>query len=487
MGVLVAGAGPAGLALACGLRQHGTAVRVVDRAAGPATTSRANILHARGVEVLNRLGALGDLRERSVAAMRLTMHLDGSPVATIRFGEVEGAQLSALLVSQAEIEAELRRRLAELGVEVEWDSAVVDAVQDADGVTATLSTGETVRTGWLAGCDGAHSRVRELAGIGFPGVPLADQWLLADVHADWDRDRSGSAGWLHRDGLFVAMPMREPGGRDDLWRLMCDVPLSGNRLGDGEIVDRMRRLLVERTGQAGVRIRDAKWVSSFRIHRRLAETYRNGRVLLAGDAAHIHSPFGGQGMNTGIGDAENLAWKLALVVDGTASPALLDTYEAERRPLAEEVLRGTTFNTKVLLGGGAVTRFARDRVLTPLLKLPAVQRAGTNIASQLLVSYRRGPLGSGRGPRPRPGDRVRDFECLRDGARTRLHTELRGHWAVVGHASAELLGEHVVALEPTGSGDVLLVRPDGHLAWRGRNPADLERWLRSALTAGITR
>ncbi len=501
--VLVVGAGPAGLAMACGLLQHGVSVRVVDGAAGPATTSRANILHARGVEVLNRLGALGDLRDRSVSAIKLTFHLGGRPVATVRFGEVEGAQLSALLVSQAEIEAALRRRLAELDGSVEWDAALVDATQDGGGVTASLGTGQTVRAGWLIGCDGARSTARDLAGIGFPGAPVADQWLLADVHADWDVDRTGSLGWYHRDGLFFAMPMRDAAGPENVWRLMCDVSLSeDDRLDDREILDRFRRLLPERTGLTDVRLLDIVWTSVFRIHRRLAERYRSGRILLAGDAAHIHSPFGGQGMNTGIGDAENLAWKLALVVRGRADDPLLDTYQAERRPLAEDVLRNTTANTRLLVGEGRLTRFLRDRVMTPLANLPAVQRRATRTASQLWVNYRRGPLaGAGWrvGRRPRPGDRMPDVVCRRrDGSATRLHTELGGHWALLvadgtGEApvtsARKRLGDHVTVLHVEERGDeVRLVRPDAHLAWRGRpDSGGLDRWLDSALQQGRAR
>lgn len=486
--VLIAGAGPTGLALACGLRQHGITVRVVDGAEAPATTSRANILHARGVEVLNRLGALGDLRNQSVNALEMTMHVNGRAVGTLRFGEVEGTQLSALIVSQAEIEAELRRRLGELGIEVEWGRAVVETEQDSDGSTATLGSGEKIHTSWLVGCDGAHSTVRQLANIAFPGVPVADQFLLADVHADWDRDRSGSAGWYHRDGVFLAMPMRDRSGQDDVWRLLADTPVSEERLSEPDIVERLGHLLHERTGLTDVHIRETKWASMFRIHRRLADRYREGRILLAGDAAHIHSPLGGQGMNTGIGDAENLAWKLALVIQGRADGSLLDTYESERRPLAEDVLRNTTVNTKVLLGQGAPGRFLRDRILTPLTNLPTVQRWATYAASQLWVSYRRGPLGgSWRGPRPRPGERVRDVPCLRaDGGSSRLHTELRGKWAVLGsqrctEAARELLGDAVVRLTPTGPGDTLLIRPDAHLAWRGDDPAQLRQALASQL------
>ncbi|MGH3979008.1 MAG: FAD-dependent monooxygenase [Pseudonocardiaceae bacterium] len=385
----------------------------------------------------------------------------------------------------------------------EWNAALADATQDARSITASLSIGETVHASWMAGCDGAHSTARKLAGIGFPGVPVADQWLLADVHADWDVDRTGSMGWYHRDGLFFAMPMREAAGSENLWRLMCDISLSEDeRLDDQEILDRLRRLLPERTGLTGVRLLDTTWTSVFRIHRRLADRYRSGRILLAGDAAHIHSPFGGQGMNTGIGDAENLAWKLALVVRGRTHDQLLDTYQAERRPLAEDVLRNTTANTRLLVSEGRLTRFLRDRVMTPLANLPAVQRWATRNASQLWVSYRRGPLGgagSRVGRRPRPGDRMVDVACRRsDGSATRLHAELGGHWALLvpdGAGEAQVtsarrrLGDYVTVLFSEGRRDeVRLVRPDAHLAWRGRpDSRGLDRWLDSALRQGRAR
>nr|WP_093157282.1 FAD-dependent monooxygenase [Saccharopolyspora antimicrobica] len=475
MGVLVVGAGPTGLALACGLRAHGVPVRVIDRAAGPATTSRANILHARGVEVLNRLGALGDLPDRAQHAVRITLHAADKPLATVSFGEIEGDQLSALLVSQAEVEAVLRGRLTELGGAVEWDRELTDLVQDADGVTATVS-GETSRADYVVGCDGAHSAVRRLTGIGFPGAQLVDQWLLADVDADWDLDRLGSSGWFARDGLFLAMPMRSE--TDDRWRVMADVEHA-----EDDVLAQLRRLLPERTGRTDARLREATWTSAFRIHRRLADSYRAGRVLLAGDAAHIHSPFGGQGMNTGIGDAENLAWKLALVVRGRAGSALLDTYQAERRPLAEDVLRGTTANTKIMLANGIVGRAVRN-LFTRVANLDAFQRRGTWLASQLWVNYRRGPLGSRRGPRPRPGDRVPDLVCQdADGRPTRLHTELRGRWAVLSGQRPETpLGDAAVHLVPEDRRDeIWLIRPDAHLAWRGTSAAELTRWLETTL------
>ncbi|WP_024874699.1 FAD-dependent monooxygenase [Saccharomonospora piscinae] len=498
--VLVVGGGPTGLTVACGLAAHGVGVRVVDRASGPATTSRANIAHARAVEVLHRLGALGDLRERSLEPRAMRMHAGSRPIATVGFAPDEAESTQALFVSQAMIERRLRDRFAELGGTVEWATSLTGFEQNADGVTAEFGHGTRLRAQWLVGCDGAHSTVRELAGIDFPGVPVAERFLLADVHADWHRDRSMSVGYFHRDGIVMAMPMYDhehdtDGG--DRWRLMAEVADLDGRLDADEIVARFAELVPARTGETELRIRDAVWTSVFRIHRRLAADYRRGHVLLAGDAAHVHSPIGGQGMNTGLGDAENLAWKLALVVRGSAAEPLLDTYTAERRPLAAEVLRATTANTRLLTADSAVVSFLRDRVLVPLLDTARVRRAATRGASQLWVTYRKGPLG-GRGSAPRPGDRIADRACLdSEGRSTRLHAELLPAWVVLappgGHPDAlartarDQLGGEVTALtDPGAQGQALLIRPDAHLAWRGTDPDGLRRWLTTALSAGTT-
>jgi 2-polyprenyl-6-methoxyphenol hydroxylase-like FAD-dependent oxidoreductase len=480
--VLVVGAGPVGLALAIALRQHGVSVRVIDRAPGPATTSRANFVHARGSEVLDRLDALSGLPEESVRAMTITTYAGERPVMRIRFGD-PGLDTAAppMVISQARVEARLRDRLAELGVRPEWGCGLVAAEQDAGGVTAVLSDGRSLRAGWLAGCDGSGSTVRKLAGIGFPGVKLSERFLLVDATLDTTLDRSGTSGWVHPQGMLGAMPM--PGGQ---WRLLAyDPAFTEDKPGEERIVERMARILPERTGLSGIRLLDASWASLFRVHRRLADAYRRGRVLLAGDAAHVHAPFGGQGMLTGIGDAENLAWKLALVVQGRAGERLLDTYEAERRPLATQVLRGSTATTKVNIASGPVGRFLRDRVIVRVMNVAWVQRRVTYTTSQLWVSYRRGPLGGG-GRRQRPGDRVPDLACERpDGTSTRLHAELRGRWAVLGdhdafQAAHRRLGGHVVHLRPVRALPAMLVRPDAHLACKG-GPAEITGWLDGAL------
>jgi len=458
MTVLIAGAGPTGLTAACALMQRGVPVRVLDAAEGPATTSRALGVQPRGAEVLNRVRALGDLPERGMNIGFVKAMAGGRPLMTLRLEHLRG---QGALIGQSEIEKSLRDRLSGLGGKVEWGTGVTDISQHRDGVT--VQAGEPIEGDWLLGCDGAHSAVRKIAGIDFPGVPLTERFLLADVHMDWPLDRGGVTTWLGQAGMFAAFPL--PG--KDLWRLQGDFP------GDAavNVLAELEKMLPERTGLTA-EITSCDWTSSFTIHRRLAETYRRGRVFLAGDAAHVHSPFSGQGMNTGLGDAENLAWKLAMVVNGRAGERLLDTYENERRPIAEEVLSGTTALTSFVLGMGTWRRILRDTVILPLMNLPAAQRKLFERTSQLALTYRRGPLG------PR-GDRDPEI----------APRWTNGRWVLVVPAPQDphvavarrLLGDDL--LVQTGPA-VKLVRPDGHLAWQGRpSPARLEAWLHATLTS----
>ena len=246
--VVVVGAGPTGLTLACGLLLHGLSVRVVDRAAGPATTSRANFLHARGSEVLDRIGGLGTLPKESLRAMRITTYLGERPLMRLEFGD-PGMRTAAppMVVSQARVEAALRARLAELGAAPEWGNGLSGLRQDADTVLAELDAGTTIRARWLVGCDGTSSTTRTLAGIDFPGVKLTERFLLADLHLDWDLDRGGTTGWVHRDGVIGVMPMPDADGRDDLWRVFAYDPHFRETPSEAVILERLGRILPERT------------------------------------------------------------------------------------------------------------------------------------------------------------------------------------------------------------------------------------------------
>lgn len=309
--------------------------------------------------------------------------------------------------------------------------------------------------------------------------------------------------WAGTGGSLAALPL--PG--EHRWRLMAPAPSSET---DDIPAERVLELLTgslrDRVESDIPRIRDVSWTSTFRVHRRLASSYRCGRVLLAGDAAHVHSPTGGQGMNTGIGDAENLAFKLALVVDGHAEPALLESYEAERRPIAQAVVKSVGSADKLLTSRNPLIAFAREHLLYPAVNRPVIQRQIWRKASQLQISYRRGPLASNAARRDgrHPGDRVPDLPCQRadDGATTRLHAELGGTWALltgdeklaggITAVARRYLGAErlTVLLVPGGSvSRCVLVRPDAHLAWQGpfADAAGVARWLSSALHRGTTR
>ena len=340
--------------------------------------------------------------------------------------------------------------------------------------------GSEVDAAWVVGADGAHSVVRKAMGIGFPGVPIVERFLLADVHADIDRPREGAVSWLRGDMALAAFPL--PG--DDLWRVMAPAPTEfGDEPAPEAIVDYLgSRLAAEAAGT----IHSTVWTSTFRIHRRLADGYRRGRVLLAGDAAHIHSPLGGQGMNTGIGDAENLAWKLALVVSGRADHSLLDTYEAERRPIAKGVLETTSSVTEMVVSQRWAARLLRDRVAVPdEPRMGTATDHGKGVPAEGFVPTRparRATLAvPSRSTRRRPRRRSNMHSRRRDdsAALRRVGARLGADRVrLTGRGGARRLGDVVVL---RGDGEGLLVRPDGHLAWRGTDAARLQAWLDNAL------
>ncbi|MGI5214384.1 FAD-dependent monooxygenase [Plantactinospora sp. CA-290183] len=477
--------------MACGLLSVGVETKIIDGAAGPASTSRALGLQPRGVEVLDRLGALGDLPDRAVPIAGTVVRIDGVervrlalPTADILRGR------RALVISQADIEAQLRSRVAELGGQVEWRETLLGVEQSGERVVARLAGGAEIAARWLVGCDGARSIVRKSTGIRLVGRSSPERFLLADVTVRLAADRHYAGMWTAAGEGIVAIPL--PG--NDRWRLMAPHPPDQEGSLPTEAITALLARRLSRLGAGAGPIEDVAWTSVFRVHQRLAESYRDRRVFLAGDAAHISSPTGGQGMNTGLGDAENLAFKLALVAAGRASEQLLDSYEVERRPVAEAVVGAVGGVDKVLGSRNQMLLFVRDRIVLPLVNRPAVQRRIWQRASQLSISYHSGPLV----PRPnrrygtlRCGDRVPDLPCQRmDDTKTRLHAELRGHWVVLNgrNGLAELaqqrLGANLVSeLYIADDEHALVVRPDGHLGWHGHpDPVRFGQWLDRVLT-----
>lgn len=327
--VLVVGAGPTGLTVAATLAGHGVEVTVVDRLAQPPVTSRAAVVHAYTMEMLDRIGVAAPLAARGIPSPRFTVRDRDRVLLTVPFGTLPSRHPYALMVSQAVTEAVLTERLTALGGRVLRPYEMTSLTSDAAGATVGFADGATVRARWVVGADGMHSTVRELAGIGFGGpADPGESFLLADVRVESALPRDQVALFLARQGPLVWAPLP-----DGVVRLVATVPDAPRDPDAG----RFQALLDERGPiRRPDRVTELIWGSRFRIHHRVAETFRAGPVLLAGDAAHVHSPAGGQGMNLGICDAVALGDTLAQVLAGRPD-TLLDGYAAARRPLAEEV------------------------------------------------------------------------------------------------------------------------------------------------------
>jgi 2-polyprenyl-6-methoxyphenol hydroxylase-like FAD-dependent oxidoreductase len=431
---LIVGAGPIGLALACDLARRGVGCRVVDDGEGPTPLdeSRALAVWERTLEVLDDLGAIGSVLEHGKRLHGLNAFTERRRLLHVGL-DLDGEDTPypfLLSLPQGWTERALLERLGGLGVEVEWRTRLADLRADEGGVTATLETPDgprEARPHWLVGCDGARSVVRHRLGVSFEGTEYEEHFLLADVDLRWDvPDDEGRLFLLPEGGGLAAFPLPEPGR----WRL---IDATGAVESDDReaIVERFRTLLGEHV-RPKAELVEATWTSGFRIHRRIAGRFRVGRCLLAGDAAHIHSPVGGQGMNTGIQDAYNLGWKLGLVLAGEAPEALLDAYEAERRPVALDVLKGTDRATRMLTLRQPVSEAIRNALIGLAGQFEFVRRKLARGLSELEIGYRHSPIVAEDRPGgfpsflgfggPHPGDRAPDVPL----AVGRLFDHLRG-------------------------------------------------------------
>jgi 2-polyprenyl-6-methoxyphenol hydroxylase-like FAD-dependent oxidoreductase len=407
--VLIAGAGPTGLLLAIYLVRHGVRVRIVDKAAEPGTTSRALVVHARTLELYRQLGLDGAVIQRALRMEHAHLWVSGRRVGHIVFGEM-GRGLSpypyAYIYPQDEHERMLIAHLESLGTRVERGVELTSVTDDGTMARAVLSRDENEErcaVAYVAGCDGAHSRVRSALSVGFPGGTYEHVFYVADV--------TGS-GPVVDDRLHIVLddadflgvfPLRDQGHLRLIGSVRDELARKGNALEWGDVsrrvIDRMR-----------VQVDDVHWFSTYHVHHRVANHFRAGRVFLLGDAAHIHSPVGGQGMNTGLGDAANLGWKLAAVIAGRASEQLLDTYEPERIAFARALVGSTDRAFTIVTSTGPLARRVRLHVVPvaiPLIfRFGAVRRRMFRTISQIGIHSRESPLSSGRAGHVRGGDRL---------------------------------------------------------------------------------
>jgi len=413
--VLVAGAGPVGLSLACELERQRVAHRIVDAAPGREAVSRATDLHARSLELWDHTGVAEAILAAALPIPGVPLFSGGREVARLDFAGVESAFPAAVSLRQRELEALLETHLER---PVERGTAVTLLRQAGDAVVVRTGSDE-IHAGFLVACDGVHSGLREALGITFDGGDYAGRWAVMDAVVEgWPYGPGELPVFLDHDG-FWAMPLR--GGRV---RLFFRDDAAGERPdpADGQRV-------IDRHVPGGARITEADNLACFSIHHRMARRFRAGRVLLAGDAAHAMTPVNGQGLNTGVQDAYNLAWKLRLALDG-APAAVLDSYEAERRPvaLATVAASGAVHDANVLSGEAAA---ARDRALAAALATPAQVLAAVEAGHELGVAYPDSPIVSGRIAAGAlgvlPGQRIPDTGPLlrSDGSTTSLRELMR--------------------------------------------------------------
>jgi 2-polyprenyl-6-methoxyphenol hydroxylase-like FAD-dependent oxidoreductase len=407
--VLIAGAGPTGLVLALWLARQGVGVRIVDKTSGPGTTSRAVVVHARTLELYRQLGLAADVIHAGMPNPGINLWVRGKKRAHITFG-VAGSGLTPypfiLVFPQDRHERLLIERLEQMGVQVERDTELVGFEQREDHVRVTLrgpAGEESCEARYLAGCDGARSPVRHQLGAAFEGGTYDQLFYVADVIA------AGPPvdGQIHLsldDADFLALFSYTDDGQARLIGSIRENRVVPDReLTFDDVSERAIHGL-------GVDVKQVNWFSTYKVHHRLTDHFRHGRVFLLGDAAHIHSPAGGQGMNTGIGDAINLAWKLKAVLRGDASDRLLDSYEAERMAFARTLVETTDRVFTFVSAESSFANFVRTRIaplfVSAAYTVDAVREFMFRLVSQCMLNYHGSPLSSGSAGKVQGGDRL---------------------------------------------------------------------------------
>ena len=390
--VLIVGAGPTGLMLANQLARRGVKPRIIDRHSGPAQQSRAMAVQARTMEIYSKMGIIDKALSLGERATGANMWANGRWTARIPVGDI-GQSMSpfpfVLMLGQDDNELIMGEKLRDYGVAVEWNTELTAIEQHPDHVDVTLKLpdGSTsnIKATWVAGCDGSRSPVRELSGIKFPGAPYEQTFFVADTEATGSMKPGELNVYLWKDGFHLFFPMR---GKDG-WRVIGILPKDLRQRDELTFEDVVPA--IQQEAGTNLNFKACHWFSTYRIYHRAAERFRDRRCFLLGDAAHIHSPAGAQGMNTGLQDAYNLAWKVALVVQGRADAALLDTYEQERIPVAKRLLETTDRAFQLIVSDGWLGSLFRTRILANVaaraMKFERVRKLAFRTIAQIGISY----------------------------------------------------------------------------------------------------
>ncbi|KAI2465219.1 FAD binding domain-containing protein [Annulohypoxylon bovei var. microspora] len=417
--VLIVGGGPTGVLLALELAAQNIPFRIIDKALGRSDKSRALIVQPRTLEVLNRHGIARDLQARGSTISRVRYCVNGKEAARVEVGEEAALPNTAFpfqkLISQDDTEYFLDECLEKYGRRVERGLEAKTIVQDADGVTVTLSKAgeaaeetETVRAKYVVGCDGSRSVVRQAAGLTFDGESYQQYFILADTHITWDSP-SNDAMMCFGQGVLAVFPLK-----NGMVRVFASGANVARREGSPLLEDFQD--FFDKMVQEKGKLHDPFWLTRFHLHHRGVNKYSNGRLFVAGDAAHIHSPVGGQGMNTGIQDAVNLGWKLAAVIRGERPASFLDSYHGERYPVAQTLLKYTDRAFTLMSSTNPILVFLRGLLLPWLLPWQFSNmsrvREMIKIMSEFHITYRDsgivGTAPSLRGSNVQGGDRMLD-------------------------------------------------------------------------------
>lgn len=416
--VLIVGAGPTGMTAAMELSRFGVPVRIVDKLLEPSTTSRALAVQARTLELFEQRGLIQEMLRIGNPATAATIYGNGKCLGKVHLGEIKSCYNYILLISQGETERILREQLARQGISIERGTEMINFSQPEsssqsglnDGVKAVLRNSEgsleELEAAYLISAEGSHSLVRRALNLQFQGKSHRQSYALADLHLDGDIPDDELSIFTAEHGFLGVFPM---GNRH--FRFIATDPEKHEKTDDDPTLAELQKLYDE-DSHIPVRLRDMTWSSRFRINSRMLDTLRDRRIFLGGDAAHVHSPAGGQGMNTGIQDMVDLSWKLAMVWQGKATPELLNTYQEERLPIIRSIVSRTEAATDALNSDSPIVHQLITHIAPVLLNTHFVQQLSTGLISEVAANYRASSLSQTQQAhgKLRAGDRVPDLE-----------------------------------------------------------------------------